>query len=110
MFRKPQALVGPNRPPPELVRGRAEKTIEVECLLPEKVERLAWSGHIGVRLVPLVLERIRQATSTIIFTNTRAQAEIWYRAWFWQHLTCSLKLPCTTARWNGSFEIVWNRC
>ncbi|MEC7385826.1 MAG: DEAD/DEAH box helicase, partial [Planctomycetota bacterium] len=75
-----QALVGPNRPPPELVRGRAEKTIEVECLLPEKVERLAWSGHIGVRLVPLVLERIRQATSTMIFTNTRAQAEIWYRA------------------------------
>ena len=75
-----QALVGPDRPPPELVRGTAEKTIEVECLLPEKVERLAWSGHIGVRLVPLVLERIRQATSTIIFTNTRAQAEIWYRA------------------------------
>ena len=74
-----QALVGPDRPPPELVRGTAEKTIEVECLLPEKVERLAWSGHIGVRLVPLVLERIRQATSTIIFTNTRAQAEIWYR-------------------------------
>ena len=75
-----QALVGPDRPPPEMVRGTSEKTIEVECLLPEKVERLAWSGHIGVRLVPLVLERIRQANSTIIFTNTRAQAEIWYRA------------------------------
>ncbi len=56
--------MGPDRPPPELVRGTAEKTIEVECLLPEKVERLAWSGHIGVRLVPLVLERILPDAST----------------------------------------------
>ena len=75
-----QALAGPIRPPPELVQGTTEKTIKVECVLPDKVERLSWSGHIGVRLVPMVLERVLEARSTIIFTNTRAQAEIWYRA------------------------------
>ena len=67
-------------------------------------------GHIGVRLVPLVLERIRQATSTIIFTNTRAQAEIWYRAL----VLAAPDLLTEIALHHGSLErelrIVWNRC
>jgi ATP-dependent Lhr-like helicase len=44
------------------------------------MEKFPWSGHLGVRMVPQVLARIRAATTTLLFTNTRSQAEIWYQA------------------------------
>lgn len=75
-----RALVGPNREPPAMIRGVQEKTIEVECLLPESIERYPWAGHIGTRLVSQVGERVMNAESTLLFTNTRSQAEIWFRA------------------------------
>ncbi len=75
-----RALVGPNRPEPAMVRGSADKPIEIECLLPESVEKYPWAGHIGTALVGRVVERVRAASSTLVFTNTRSQAEIWFRA------------------------------
>lgn len=75
-----RVLVGPDRAAPEMVRGSADKPIGIECLLPESVERYPWAGHIGTALVRPVVERIRSAESTLVFTNTRAQAEIWFRA------------------------------
>lgn len=75
-----RVLVGPDRIAPEMVRGSADKPIGIECLLPESVERYPWAGHIGTALVRSVVERIRVAESTLVFTNTRAQAEIWFRA------------------------------
>eukprot|EP01037_Dinobryon_pediforme_P010877 gene10877-10958_t len=38
--------------------------------------RLPWSGHMGLFSAPEILERIRAATMTIVFVNTRAQAEL----------------------------------
>lgn len=75
-----QVLVGRDRVPPMMVRGSGDKPIGIECLLPESVERYPWAGHIGTALVRPVVERIRGAESTLVFTNTRAQAEIWFRA------------------------------
>lgn len=75
-----QVLVGPDQVPPMMVRGSGDKPIGIECLLPESVERYPWAGHIGTALVRPVVERIRAAESTLVFTNTRAQAEIWFRA------------------------------
>lgn len=37
---------------------------------------LPWSGHMAVHALPEVYERIRQAGTTLVFVNTRAQAEI----------------------------------
>ena len=39
-------------------------------------DHLPWSGHMGVFALPKVYELIRQATTTLVFVNTRAQAEI----------------------------------
>jgi ATP-dependent Lhr-like helicase len=75
-----RVLVGPDRAAPEMVRGSADKPIGIECLLPESVERYPRAGHIGTALVRPVVERIRAAESTLVFTNTRSQAEIWFRA------------------------------
>ncbi len=75
-----RTLVGSQAPDPVMVRGRAAKPIEVECLLPDRIERYPWAGHIGTTLVQQVIARITQASSTLLFTNTRSQAEIWFRA------------------------------
>lgn len=68
--------------PPRLVRGVLPKTILVDTILPrpEDFDRFPWSGHLGTRLLPQVIEQIESARTTLLFTNTRSQAELWFRA------------------------------
>jgi len=61
-----------------VIAGPNEKDIELDILLPEDIERFPWAGHIGLKLVPQVADKLREAKTTLIFTNTRAQAEIWF--------------------------------
>jgi ATP-dependent Lhr-like helicase len=61
-----------------LVRSNIKKDIEVRTIIPKKVENYPWSGHLGLRLAKSLLPIIEKSTSTLIFTNTRGQAEIWY--------------------------------
>jgi ATP-dependent Lhr-like helicase len=63
-----------------LVRGRVEKKIVVDTLLPEEPGRFPWGGHLGIRMLEPVVREIARASTTLIFTNTRSQAEIWYRS------------------------------
>lgn len=63
-----------------LVEGRLDKRTTIETLAPDSIEGFPWSGHLGLRLLPSVVERISRARSTLLFTNTRAQAEAWHRA------------------------------
>ncbi len=42
--------------------------------------RLSWSGHMGLEAAPQVMDRIRAAGMTIVFVNTRAQAELMFQA------------------------------
>ena len=78
-----QALVGvcaaPDLPP-LLVRGETAKQIIIDTLLPERAERFAWAGHMGLRMLPQVVQAITESRSTLVFTNTRSQAERWYQA------------------------------
>ena len=39
-------------------------------------ERMPWSGHMAVHALPEVYREIREAGTTLVFVNTRAQAEI----------------------------------
>ena len=55
------------------------KDLVVEAVLPEEVETLPWAGHLGIRLLDQVVPLIYENNSTLIFTNTRAQAEIWFQ-------------------------------
>lgn len=63
-----------------LVRGDVDKVLEIEVLIPPNIERFPWLGHLGQRLAPQVAEIVRANTSSLIFTNSRSQAEVWYRA------------------------------
>ena len=63
-----------------LVRGVVPKSIVIESILPTATQHFRWSGHLGIELVKQVAAVIEQATTTLVFTNTRAQAEIWFQA------------------------------
>ncbi|MGN6135441.1 MAG: ligase-associated DNA damage response DEXH box helicase [Aureliella sp.] len=63
-----------------LVRGEVDKRFEIQALIPTEIERFPWAGHLGGRLIPQVAEIVRSAATSLVFTNTRSQAEIWYRA------------------------------
>ena len=63
----------------KLIRANIEKTIEVISILPDEVEKLPWAGHLGIRIMEKVIPIIQNSTSTLIFTNTRSFAEIWYQ-------------------------------
>jgi ATP-dependent Lhr-like helicase len=43
------------------------------------IENYPWAGHLGIKLIEKVIPIILKGTTTLIFTNTRAQAEIWYQ-------------------------------
>jgi len=47
-------------------------------MLPEG--ELKWAGHMGLEAVPAILARIRDARLSIVFVNTRAQAELIFQA------------------------------
>ncbi len=70
----------PTPPPAVLVQGRIDKALQVEVMLPPKVDRFAWAGHMGLALLPQVVQSIEACASTLVFTNTRSQAERWYQA------------------------------
>ncbi len=61
-----------------LVRADLKKDIHMETLLPEVLERFPWAGHLGTSMIDNVLPIIKAHQSTLLFTNTRSQAEIWY--------------------------------
>ena len=67
-------------PEPALVRGEVAKTIVIDTLLPERAERFSWGGHMGLRMLPQVVQAIEEGATTLVFTNTRSQAERWYQA------------------------------
>lgn len=62
------------------VQGDNRKPLQVDTLLPAVIERFPWAGHMGLRLLPQVVAEIDGSPSCLVFTNTRAQAEVWYQA------------------------------
>jgi ATP-dependent helicase Lhr and Lhr-like helicase len=64
---------------PVIVRAASGKKIEVESILPDKIESLPWAGYLGVNLLDKVMAVVMKSKTTLLFTNTRSQTEIWYR-------------------------------
>lgn len=62
------------------VKSEHEKNIEVHSVLPDSAENFSWAGHLGISLIDKVYPIIKNSKTTLLFTNTRAQAEIWYQA------------------------------
>ncbi len=63
-----------------LIRSDIEKKITIESIIPKQIEKYSWSGHLGTKLLPQVMEIVEKSNTTLLFCNTRAHAEIWYHA------------------------------
>ncbi len=63
-----------------LVEGRIDKEIVVDTLLPDDPGRFPWAGHLGIRMLEPVIREIENASTTLVFTNTRSQSELWYQS------------------------------
>jgi ATP-dependent Lhr-like helicase len=77
------AIASHPTPPRErglIISGQSTKPLSIETIVPADIDRFPWSGHLGTRLLSDVIGRIERARTTLIFTNTRSQAEIWFRS------------------------------
>ncbi len=63
-----------------LIRSSLQRLPEIHTLFPKIESPLPWAGHIGISMLEQVLGVIRSNNSTLVFTNTRSQTEIWYHA------------------------------
>ncbi len=61
-----------------LIRGDMPKALDIATLIPPDIERFPWAGHLGIKLVDAVAAAVDERRSTLLFTNTRSQAEIWF--------------------------------
>jgi ATP-dependent Lhr-like helicase len=75
------ALVGPAEAAAAcVVKADVPRRLTIETLVPEPMERFPWAGHMGMRLLPQVIAAVERAATTLVFTNTRSQAERWFEA------------------------------
>jgi len=66
---------------PIVVVAPMEREVVVDSVIPKDLRRLPLAGHLGMQMVPDVVEALDPpTTSTLVFTNTRSQAERWFHA------------------------------
>lgn len=62
------------------VSAKIPKKIELRSIFPSSVEVFPWHGHLGLHLLEELLPILEGSSSTLVFTNTRGQAERWFQA------------------------------
>ena len=72
-----RAAVGPHVTP-TLVSAGLERDVKIETLLPDTVDAFPWAGHLGMTMLRKVSDWLDLQHPTLLFTNTRSQAERWY--------------------------------
>ncbi len=74
-----------------LVMGKAGAAPHIRIL--KSVERVPWSGHSALYAIPEIYDEIRRAQMTLVFVNTRSQAEMVFQS-LWEanddHLAIAL--------------------
>ena len=62
-----------------LIKAKLNKKISVKSIIPKEMETFPWRGHLGLRLLEDVIPIINNSKTTLLFTNTRSQCEIWFQ-------------------------------
>lgn len=70
----------PDMPDAPMVSGARPRPVAVETLLPAQGERFPWAGHLGLSQLQRVQQKLLAVRTSLLFTNTRAQAELWHQA------------------------------
>jgi len=77
-----EVLLGPNTHALEnsvLIKAKLNKKITVKSIIPKEMETFPWRGHLGLKLLEDVVPIINNSKTTLLFTNTRSQCEIWFQ-------------------------------
>ncbi|WP_017730821.1 ligase-associated DNA damage response DEXH box helicase [Nafulsella turpanensis] len=83
-----------------IIKAAIDKKIEIASILPEEVEKFPWAGYLGIKLLPKILPIVENSQSTLLFTNTRSQTEIWYQ----QLMAQAPELAGLVAMHHGSLD------
>ncbi|MEO0646504.1 MAG: ligase-associated DNA damage response DEXH box helicase [Cyanobacteria bacterium J06650_10] len=65
---------------PVVVTSKIERETVIKSVLPDSVDSFPWAGHLGLRMFEELVAALDIERSTLIFTNTRSQAERWFQA------------------------------
>lgn len=90
----------PHRPDPPILSAPRRRKMTLETLLPGSGERFPWAGHLGLSQLERVAAVLQRSGSSLLFTNTRSQAELWHRAL----QSVWLDDPSTLALHHGSLD------
>ncbi|WP_425413732.1 ligase-associated DNA damage response DEXH box helicase [Riemerella columbina] len=63
----------------KIITTKLKKKTEIISVLPDEVEILPWAGHLGSQMADKIVDIIEQSQTTLVFTNTRSQSEMWYQ-------------------------------
>jgi ATP-dependent Lhr-like helicase len=64
---------------PRIITADIERRTAIRSLLPEQIDGFPWAGHLGLRMYEELVAALDPAVSTLLFTNTRNQAERWHQ-------------------------------
>jgi ATP-dependent Lhr-like helicase len=65
---------------PVIIQADLQRDTVIQSILPQAVDSFPWAGHLGLRMFEALVAALDIETSTLIFTNTRNQAERWFQA------------------------------
>ncbi|NER82398.1 MAG: DEAD/DEAH box helicase, partial [Leptolyngbya sp. SIO1D8] len=65
---------------PVIIQSDLIRETVIKSILPESVDSFPWAGHLGLRMFEALVAALDIEKSTLIFTNTRNQAERWFQA------------------------------
>ena len=96
-----QVLLGPYHNDGIIIRALLRKKIALTSVIPMEMENYPWAGHLGLKMLPQAIPIIMASQTTLLFTNTRSQSEIWYQAL----LTHCPELAGAIALHHGSMDM-----
>ncbi len=64
---------------PRIITARIRRDTQIRSLLPDTIDGFPWAGHLGLRMYEELVAALDPAISTLLFTNTRNQAERWHQ-------------------------------
>ncbi len=68
-----------------LIKSAQKSKIEVRSIIPKTMETFPWRGHLGLHLLEDIVPIIKASKTTLIFTNTRGQCEVWFQRLLEKH-------------------------
>ena len=64
---------------PRIITADIQRTTLIRSLLPDSIDGFPWGGHLGLRMYEHLVANLEPGVSTLLFTNTRNQAERWHQ-------------------------------